>query len=278
MPIGNVSLSLLSDDELLAMVTEILEYAKDAPADDKTLQFQIKDLSQKIKTALGLSGKKSTSGLTKQIQNVHKSRGKKRSDLVVCTKGFLRNPNEELKNTAVEVMTEIDKYPLKQSRVPYSVMTNRINSLLKGLEAYAPQIEKLGLTQLITELKEIQENFDQLRSMRVEENKTKKSSTEFNSIMDSIRQKLPKFLAVLDSAEEASPDAFKEIVNDVNVIIEEYFPSAKARNTRKENEKADTVKTDGNQKASSEVKEVLHPYETEKNASPEIIENPSKAE
>lgn len=247
MAVLNLSQSLLNNDELLSLVSDTLEYVESAPKEDRTIQYQIQNLKTLVMSALGLSGKKESSEVTKQIQGIHEDRRKKRNDLVACVEGFLHNPKDQLKTAASVVMDIIDKYPLKKSRVPYSVLTNRINSLIKDLENHKEELSTLELTQFLDELMELQTNFELAKAKRVSESKSKLSTVEYKTVIDEIRDKFPQFLTNLDSSEQAFPDEYSEIVENINLIILDYLPSAKARNTRKENDKPDPSPSDKSQ-------------------------------
>ncbi len=159
-----------------------------------------------------------------------------RDAINACT--FRLNENYNLHSEKLKAIFETHGWTLYDD--PYAVESSKLESLIKDLETEELQasLTELNLLEWFNELKMAQTDFENAFQNKAND-ETKKDFIATTEIRPGLIENLDELLKQikLEAKYGETFEDYVELINSLNIIIEESCSPARARKTRKENNK-----------------------------------------
>jgi len=138
---------------------------------------------------------------------------------------------------AADVLARIiRKHGVNIHRDAYAIESTKLNALFVDLEEAeaASALEKLGATELVTELKTVQQEFFEAHKQLIESKADRKVPT-ITAVAPPLRKSLLQLVDYLELSTDLEPERWANVIGDLNEIVIEFVAKAKARKTLRKN-------------------------------------------
>ena len=238
MPIKTLPRYLLNSAELAAIAARLLAILATAIEENRFLKGLCDIMSGHLNAVHAVFGESTTNILTEPLAQADDARDSLHGRIAKFLRGARFHFDEAKAQAASNLYRLFKNNGLGLSRDSYAVQSTKLNALFSDLEQEDAKkdIATLGLESSINELKETEAKFGKLYMQKVESEAEAKETGPVTELIQPLKQDLYYVLTMVEIMERVKPNAYTEIVNNVNELVIEMGGKARARNNRKEEE------------------------------------------
>ena len=238
MPIKTLPRYLMNSEEIAATAGRLLTILEPVYNDSDFIKGLIDLMDKHLKAVHEVFGEGTTNILTEPLAKADNERDSIYAKITKFLRGARFHFDDNKAKAASTLYRIFKNQGLGLAYDSYAVQSTKLNALFSDLETEDAKkaIEMLDLAGTFNGLKMAQENFAKLYTQKLEKEAEAKETGPVGELIQPVRQDLYYVLTMLEIMERVKPDAYTQVINNVNELVIEMGAKARARENRKEEE------------------------------------------
>lgn len=226
------------NSESIQFFNDVLAICKKNNVQELNLADPVAKLEQNSSDLSNSFKKEQKSDLTERLTTYDQ----RRDEALVCLRkvadGYTNHFDAQKRAAGLAVLNAIDKYGGSIHRLNYQAQTSVTDNLFKDLtgEKLAGQIEHMGMVDIVFEMKEANQLFNDTFLQRVQENAANEQVATGKLVQEAIRN-FRTLIAHIQANNLLNPSvAYEHLLKQISQLIDKYDSLVTARTSQKEAE------------------------------------------
>ena len=238
MPIKTLPRYLMNSAEIAAIAARLLALLSAVAQDNRFLKGLCDLMNVHLQAVQEVFGEGTANILTEPLSQADDTRDSLHGQITKFLRGARFHFDPSKAQAASKLYRIFKNHGLALSKDSYAVQSTKMNALFSDLEQEEAKkaIATLELDGTFNQLRKAQADFAKLYTQKVEVEAVGKETGPVGELIQPVKQDLYYVLTMLEIMERVKPNAYTEVINNVNELVTEMGAKARARNNRKEEE------------------------------------------